>query len=32
MKLLQSGIPINPENVDEFKRRIIETNMMDENS
>jgi len=32
MKLLESGIPINPENVDEFKRRIIETNMMDENS
>lgn len=32
MKLLQSGIPITPENVDEFKRRIIEINMMDENS
>ncbi len=32
MKLLQSGIPITPENVDEFKRRIIETNMMNENS
>lgn len=32
MKLLQSGIPITPENVDEFKRKIIETNIMNENS